>query len=348
VDDYRERIQISSKGNRTQLIEPLQKIPIQDLIKTHEYLLSRVPEALKLTYYEWTILLALQYFSDQKVDFAVLETGLGGRWDATNICESILSGITTIGYDHTEYLGDTLEKILVEKLQIINSNSDFLFGPRDPELEKIAREHCSSMNARFHRMKDFRFWISDLRLQKFNDIPGYLKDNLMFTLSLGKILEERGYAVKFEEFLSSHIPLPPARMEIVHKNPTILVDGAHNEEGLYALKEYLKAHHQDNYDLIFGSLANRPFLKLAKIIQSPHKNYWARFDGDHRTTPEAVYQQVKENFGGEIIDLDGGFKKKLLQQKSNKTIVVCGSFYLCSEFKRLFRRKPKDQVESCF
>jgi len=324
VDDYRERIQIS--GNL---------IPVEDLLKTHEYLISKLPDNLGLTYFEWGVLLAIQYFSDQKVDFAVLETGLGGRWDATNICDSILSGITTIGYDHMQYLGESLEEILIEKLQIVKKGSDFLFGPLDEKLADVARGHCLEVGSQIH-MVDGGRWTVDGR-QIFDS---YLNDNFIFALSLGKILEQRGYAIDFQKFLNSDsIKVPPARMEIIHDDPVILMDGAHNENALYELKKYLKKNYQDNYDLVFGCLSSRSFLKLAEIIRSPHQNYWACFDGDSQTTPQDVYLDVQKNLGGDVVALDEGFKINLMSEKAKRPVVVCGSFYLCSQFRRLMNQE---------
>jgi len=341
VHDFRERIQIAANED-----QKLNLISETDLLKTHEQLLLQIPESLNLTYYEWGMLLALQYFSEQQVEFAVVETGLGGRWDGSNICQSILSGITTIGYDHMQQLGDTKEKIVIEKLQIVNAESDFLFGPDEESLVILAKERCLDVGAKFWRLCDpplsmdfgaasFDSGRLDQKFQK----NSYLRENLKFALALGKILEQRGFAINFDKFLNEkNFSLPPARLEVICDDPHILLDGAHNEPGILALKQYLKSNYQDDYDLVFGCLNDRPFLKLARMIQSKHQNYWVRFDAGLRTTNDSIYEEIHQQLGGEVEDLSPEFITKIIRQKSRRPIVVCGSFYLCAQFYHQFKK----------
>lgn len=334
IDDYRERIQLAEKNTGL-----LSLIPAHDLLQTHQFLVDHLPKDHELTYFEWNILLALQYFADKKCDFAVLETGLGGRLDATNVTDSILSGVVTIGFDHMEYLGDTLEKILGEKLGIVKPKSDFLCGLQDEALRVQAQNHCLRVGAEYHDVLELKAEVENIlnkSHQSHSKIHSYLYDNLKFVLGLGLLLCKQGCHVDFNKFLSSeNIQLPPARLEIISKSPLILLDGAHNEHALHALKNHLKMHYDDNYDLVFGCLSNRNFIELAEIIKSSHQNKWIRFDGGQQTTPEQTYIEVQKKWGGEIVSLDERLKKSVLQRSaSDLPLVICGSLYLCGQFRK--------------
>lgn len=331
VNDYRERIQISHNQDLTMISK-------KHLIQVHESVLSRLPVDHQLTYFEWGVLLALEYFKQQKVDFAVLETGLGGRWDATNVCESVLSAITTIGLDHTEILGDTKEKILEEKLQIIKSGSDFLFCPEDKNLAEQAKKVCLSKKGIFYHFSDFENDLKNL-LQEFSfeNLKGYQYENLQYALAMAKLLKKKGVDLNLKHFLKNkNLSWPPARLQFLSKEPVILMDGAHNLMGLKALKKVVQKEFGSEYDLIFGTLNNRPFLELASLMRSDYDNYWVRFSAGQRETSEDIYKQAQQQYGGYIFDLDQDLKKRLSQRKIKRPIVLCGSFYLCSQFRDLW------------
>lgn len=317
VDDYRERIQITDqKTKRVELISNT------GLLQTHEKLFAILPQDLDLTYFEWSTLLAMQYFADQSVDFAVLETGMGGRWDATNTCQSVVSGITTIGLDHQAYLGNTVEKILDEKLQIIKSGSDFLFGPPAPRMVTLAKKHCEKIGASFHS------FVCP------NETSDYLQVNWAFAGQVVELLSRHGVTVKPGSLIFDRRVSPPARLEIISQQPEILVDGAHNEQGIRALAEHVRQRYPDGHHLVFGCLNDRPFLELASLVRSVHENYWLQFDAADRTTTTAIYQEIQAKLGGQVVSLNESFRRVIGRTK--KPIVVCGSLYLCAQFKRWY------------
>lgn len=332
VNDYRERIQLCRPE------APLPElISESDLLSIHQHLLKKIPQTLELTYYEWSVLLALQYFAEKKVDFAVLETGMGGRWDATNICDSLVSGITTVSFDHMEFLGDSLEKICWEKLQIIKKNSDFLFGVDDPFLTELARKHCHQMGATFHHIRDYREQLESLIQAITSDhLRGtYLRDNLIFALGICSILKQRGDAMQFDLSKLETLHFPPARLEVICKEPLVLLDGAHNQAGLTALKKYLSEKYSDQYDLVFGCLKNRDMVSLASIVVSKTNNYWAKFEAGALTSGDERYVDIQKQCGGEVVSLNNDFKNKIFSRDGSRPLVVCGSFYLCAQFRQL-------------
>lgn len=334
VNDYRERMQYYDARS-----DAPRMVPESELLAIHEKLLAALPDSLGLTYFEWSIVLAVQFFKDRNFDYAVLETGMGGRWDATNACDSILSGVVTVGLDHMAQLGDSLPAILAEKQEIAKPGSDFLFGPRDPDLVRMAREHCAGKGTVFHHVDDFSSsWNSRLDEHPFfKRKPSYFRENFSFALALGRILAERGTRVDFESFLNlPEYRFPPARCERISEHPPVYVDGAHNEPALERLKEFADAEWLAGYDLVFGCLNDRDFMRLAGLIASKKGlNFWVRFDGGGRNTPISDYEVACARYGGQLADLDDALRVKLMA--SRKPVLVCGSLYLCAQFAAFWR-----------
>lgn len=343
VLDYRERAQFYVPDAKNPKAAHPEFIPENELLAVHARLKSKIPDGLGLTYYEWSIALALEFFSGRGFEFAVMETGMGGRFDATNACDSILSGITTIGLDHMLELGATEELILGEKLEIVKTSSDFLFGPRKAELVAKAKAHGLAKKARYHHVDDFReSWQAAFSpdAELFKRKPDYFYENFVFAFSLAKILSGQG--VKMDLAALSNLQayhLPKARYQTLSEHPKIILDGAHNEPALKNLKAFLDREFSQGYDLVFGCLADRDFAALAKIISPARgEKYWVRFDGGARTPAAEIYAQVQKKCGGEIVVLDEEFKAKILA--ATRTVIVCGSLYLCSQFHDFYRDSP--------
>lgn len=330
VRDWRERIQFWDKNTAGGAF-----ISEADLVSVHAALRDKIPDDLGLTYFEWSIALAVTAFARFGCDFMVLETGMGGRWDATNICPAIVSGVTTVGLDHMAQLGATREAICGEKIRIAKPGADFLFGPDDPDLIALAKRHCKDVGATFHSVADadpvLRAAVSGHPF--FTKRPSYYRDNMLFALGLGRLVARRGFRVSFDSFLAqTEFALPPARCEKISDQPVIYLDGAHNEPALAALKSYALSHWGDDYDLVFGCLGDRDMPHLAGIIASPKgANYWVRFDGGARASSEMAYHETERRYGGLIMNCDVSLRDRL--SHSRKTVLVCGSFYLCAQFR---------------
>ena len=322
LQDYRERIQFSDFSHQDFF---LKKISERDLLELHGEL-HRFED---LTYFEYGILLALMAFVQGKVDFAVLETGMGGRLDATNICASLLSGVTTIGLDHQKQLGDTELEILSEKIQIAKKGSEFLFGPCEDVLMNYAKNYCEEKGIHFWSVMDFP------RVQISLPKPPCYHENLHFALSLAKILERKGYQIDFEKFLKLEKYFPPARYEILQENPKTILDGAHNEQALKILKGHLEKTENDDYDLFFGCTSDREVEELAPLVlPGTGEIFWMCFEAEDRSPTLDFYKTVQSKYGGEILSVNSDFKHKLAQ--GNRTKIICGSLFLCGEVKRFF------------
>lgn len=342
IVDYRERIQLfeptreDSRGTKSGIPRYITE---KELVNTHAFIQSRLPGTLELTYFEYTTLLALVFFAQKKVDFAILETGMGGRWDATNVCDSLISGITSISLDHTEILGDTIEKILTEKLKIIKPGVHFLFGPDDENLVNEARAHCERKGARFHSVREFAKEMDPdhLRAVQALDMPDGFKKNLLYVLALAGLMKNLGHEIRIEDLL--RLPkkyFPPARYEKVSEEPVVLIDGAHNQAGLENLGRYWREKKGASYDLYFGCLTDRnPESLVEPVLPDDGRIYWIIFEGGPRSPSQNHYHGVQKKFGGEIVDCTPDLKKKLVSGTNAK--LVCGSLYLCARVRSFFR-----------
>lgn len=341
VVDYRERIQFfdpdCSPGESRANGIP-RYITREELIETHDHLQSRLPATLELTYFEYTTLLALVFFKNKKTDFVVLETGMGGRWDATNVCESFLSGITSISLDHTEILGDTHAKILSEKLEIIKKQSQFLFGPDNLELIAMAKRHCQKQGAIFHSILEAEKKLSTEELLAVQQLekPDVFKRNLVFAFALGHIFESLGHAVDLKSFARcSQKYFPPARFEILKRDPLLVLDGAHNQDGLTQLGESWHKTQGSEFDLYFGCLTDRNPESIVKpVLPAYGEVNWIVFSAGARSPTAAHYDAAIKKWGGSVVEAGPKLLDRLRSAK--RPVLICGSLYLCAEVREFF------------
>lgn len=331
VHSFCERIQIGEKETGK-----IRHITLPELEAVHADIKKRLPTELELTYFEYVILLAMQFFCSQKVDVAVVETGLGGRLDATNVFDGDVAAITTIGMDHTAILGDTREKILAEKIAIVKKGRDLFFGPEDKTLRQQAQKYCDAHDARMHILEEF------LNMPPVN-LAGYLGRNWQMAIALARLMKKKDFHISEETFVpGDDLVVPPARLQIMQTLPprqptTIILDGSHNEEGLKALQVFLAQKYPMGYDLVFGCLRDRDMVSLARIIRGAHDNYWAIFAAPERAPDPQRVQEAALRLGGQVVEINERFVQTLLKKNHQRPVVVCGSFYLCSHFENCFR-----------
>ncbi|MDD2870788.1 MAG: dihydropteroate synthase [Candidatus Gracilibacteria bacterium] len=309
---------LKSAGKKVGVFTSPHLIDIRERFETEEGLISKkdfvkvLNQVLKtsddLSYFEKCTLIALEYFKQKKCEYVILETGCGGRLDTTNIVNPIITAITSIGIDHTELLGDTLEKIAFEKAGIIKENVPVVYNFENEIIEKKAKE----VNA----------------LIIFNDKK--IKTNL-----LGKH-QEKNAAIAYE--ICKYIGIDEniinkGLQNVVHRGrldlitDNILVDGAHNTDGLKTLKEYIEINIKNNYDNICYcfSLKKGKDINLVFEVFGEDKKY-VLIDSDSNLLADFADYRGKYDFMT---------NKKLLEQaKSNKKdfYVVFGSLYMIGEF----------------
>jgi dihydrofolate synthase / folylpolyglutamate synthase len=204
------------------------------------------------SYFEIVTAMAFMYFKKINVDLAVIEVGMGGRYDATNVISPKVAVLTNVGLDHTEILGDSVEKIVEDKVGIIKPGISVVSGVTQPSVIKIVEEKCRQENAKLSLLnRDFRFRITELnnKLTKFDYLGGKTLLNLELLLPGTFQAENASLALRAIEELSNHqvnieeknirkalkSVYIPGRMEIIRKKPLVILDGAHNPDKIRAL-----------------------------------------------------------------------------------------------------------------
>lgn len=238
--------------------------------------------SIQATFFEFTTALAFLYFAKKKIDIAVIEVGMGGRLDATNVITPLVSVITNIGLDHTEFLGDSLLAIAAEKAGVIKPGVAVITGEKKKAvidcLASIAKQKQSAFVVMGH-VVTVRLNAATLSEQNFS-VEGQIKgdftisllgrhqlDNAVLALLTVNELRKQGWALA-EEAVSAGLAAAvwPGRLQIVHQRPLVVIDGAHNEDGFRALFEFLET--QPRHDVLVVALKKDKKLDvlLAKIV----------------------------------------------------------------------------------
>ncbi|WP_028828432.1 bifunctional folylpolyglutamate synthase/dihydrofolate synthase [Proteocatella sphenisci] len=229
---------------------------------------------------------AYLYFSEKNVDFAVIEVGLGGRLDATNVCTPVISAITSIGMDHTQYLGETLAEIAFEKAGIIKENIPVVLYQQSKEVELVISEICNLRKSDLYitQNDNIEYISENIHGQTVNieemghlysgieiRLPGrHQAKNLAVALSVIRILEMSGKISQIDtEALYGSIRDTrwPGRMEIITENPMTIIDGAHNPDGAGILREAIERYLKGKkINLVFGMLSDKDIYSVAEIL----------------------------------------------------------------------------------
>jgi len=248
--DFRERIKING--------EYISKEKVVEFVSSH----TEYCEKNKLSFFEWTTALAFEHFNEHSVDIALIETGLGGRLDSTNIIEPILSIITTIGLDHMDFLGNSLASIAIEKAGIIKPETPVLLGAVDATLHPIFRKKAEEHNATLHvsdQSNDFRA-DSDLK-------PGYQKTNLSIAHDACKLLEATGFQSDFRNGIKNVASATGllGRWQVVDAAPLTILDCAHNEQGIGQCMEELEKSNKKIH-FVFGTVSDKDHDSILKLL----------------------------------------------------------------------------------
>ena len=250
--DFRERIKVNSNK--------IEKQFVTDFVKKNKgYFLSK-----RNSFFEISFAMAVFYFKHQKVDYAVIEVGLGGRLDATNVIYPLLSIITNIGYDHTKFLGNKITSIASEKAGIIKKNIPVLIGEKNQETDKVFVEKAKRESSKIFFAEDLisSGIESDLK-------TNYQKKNERTAFAAMQILFENKMVTEiFKEGISNvnKNTLLRGRWEKVSNNPLIIADVAHNEEGFKEVVSEIKKIKSQRKIFVLGFVKDKPIEKIIKLF----------------------------------------------------------------------------------
>jgi len=266
----------------------------------------------KPTEFELITAIAFEYFRSERCDVVVLECGMGGRLDSTNVISSpLLSVITGIALDHTAFLGDTVEKIAFEKAGIVKDPSPLLFGGEDEAAEAVIKKRCEQFGADFYKtnyralnVKGASLSGAVLDYEEFKDIKIkllglYQPRNVASVISAVKILRKRGLDISDQalyEGLSS--AEWRARFEIIGKEPTVIFDGAHNPEGIEAAVRSIKHYFGDKKIVVFtGVLADKDYRFIAKKLSEVASYAFTITPDNKRALSASEYAEILSEYG---------------------------------------------------
>lgn len=316
IYDFRERIRING-------IEIDQEYVIAFCVKIKQIQLNFSP-----SFFEITLAMALCYFQQENCSIVVLETGLGGRLDATNVVDPLISVITNIGIDHTQFLGETIEAIAFEKAGIIKNDRQIVIGERQIETTNVFEKKAQEQNASITFAQEFHLPI-ELKL------TGYQSKNLktaLVTLSLLSFSVNENLVEKALKNLRRNSGFF-GRMEIVQKNPTLILDVSHNKEGIEATLKSLNLPEDAKLTILLGASQDKAIEEMLSLFPNNAEIHLCTFKNERSQTFERL-QEIKEsnlNIKAVHQEVNQAIKQLLTTLNKQDTLLVIGSFFLISD-----------------
>ncbi len=339
---YNERICIQNK--------PISNKKIEELINRIEPKIEKYNSIneTKITLFELETTMAILYFYESNCDLAILEVGLGGLYDCTNIVNPLVSIITSIGYDHMNILGNSLFEIAKQKAGIIKQNSETIFALSDnKEVNKIIKNICKDKNNKLHLVSGNYFcnYSFDEKFQKFDykkykDIVINLKGkkqliNSGIVIECIEVLRNKMYTISEESIrIGLKTVIHKGRFEIINDNPLMIFDGAHNEPAIQNLIETIDMYYNNKEKVYLVSiLKTKDYKTVLKILLKDSKSTFIFTSGNDKSryvSKEELYNTAISYTNNEKI-----YKKELenaiqyVKEKYTKSVIFCiGSFYV--------------------
>lgn len=344
LKDFRERIKINGA-----MIDEAFVVDFVERIKP--LILSIEP-----SFFEITVAMAFDYFVQQQVDIAVIEVGLGGRLDSTNIITPALSVITNIGWDHMNILGDTLEKIAYEKAGIIKPHVPVIVGAVLPETKDVFISKAKQQGAPLIIATDQSYitdWHhenhllqvtvagnkNDERFTYHLDLTGiYQLKNILTVLETAKQMRKIGWDIT-EASLQKGLRHTKkttglhGRWEIVHEHPLIVLDVGHNEDGIEQIARQLEITDHEDLHIVIGLVKDKEADKVLSLLPR-HASYYFTRAQIPRALPEEQLATKANGIGlngHHYTDVNTALKIAMGHAKKKDLILVCGSVFLVGE-----------------
>lgn len=344
LKDFRERIKIN--GN---LCDENFIIDFVEQIKP-------AIEKIQPSFFEITVAMAFKYFADNNVDIAVIEVGLGGRLDSTNIITPLLSVITNIGWDHMNLLGDTLDKIAFEKAGIIKENVPAVIGETLPETIPVFAKIATEKNATLFLAQEKRY-IADwhylhhkLDITVVNnrtgehenyllDLPGiYQTKNILTVLEAIHQLQLTGMNIKDEHIkeglsLTKKITGLHGRWELIHQHPSVILDVGHNVDGMKQIVEQLELMSFNELHIIIGMVKDKEVEKVLSLLPKYATYYFTKAQIPRALSENELAEKATGIGlqGTTYAEVNDALQHVLQHAHKDDLILVCGSVFLVGE-----------------
>ena len=320
LKDFRERIRING--------EMVTESYVVDFIDAHRPFL----ESHQLSFFEMTVGMAFQYFSKEKVDIAIIEVGLGGRLDSTNIITPEVALITNIGLDHIQILGDTLEKIAMEKAGIIKPKVPVVISERQPETANIFELIAGQRRAEI-------IFADTLEIQSYeSDLLGdYQNKNIRGVVAcleqLGKDFEIAEDAIRhgLKKVVANTGLL--GRWQLLGTNPKIVCDTAHNKEALTMVLQQIEKSSFEQLHIVLGFANDKKVSELLQLFPKRAKYYFVKPNVDRGMDVEEVRQMALRNniLGASYESVLQGYKAAVGQASKEDFVFIGGSTFVVAE-----------------
>ena len=320
LKDFRERITINGKK--------ISKNYVHQFILEHKSFF----ETTELSFFEMTVGLAFQYFSDKKVDIAIIEVGMGGRLDATNIISPLLSVITNIGKDHTAFLGDTLEKIAFEKAGIIKQNIPVVIGEYTIHTKPVFLEVVSKNKSEIYFAQDINHpdypcgLLGNYQIKNKKTVIEVFR-NLKSNFNISEENIKNGIA---NVVLNTHLQ---GRWQILQENPKVICDTAHNAHGLEMVMQQLKKETHNQLHIVLGVVNDKDLAAILPLFPKNANYYFCKPKNERGLNVTTLQEKAKSyQLNGNIYTSVSKAYKAALEKSSDKDLIfIGGSNFVVSE-----------------
>ncbi|MDD2548669.1 MAG: bifunctional folylpolyglutamate synthase/dihydrofolate synthase [Bacteroidales bacterium] len=352
--DFRERIKINGI--------PIDKDTVIDFVEKNKSIFA----TMKPSFFEMTVALAFKYFAEQEVDIAVVEVGLGGRLDSTNIISPELSVITNIGLDHTDMLGDTLELIAAEKAGIIKPNTPVVICETQPETQNIFIKiaHDNSAPIAFadqnYRVKTATLTNGKQELSilhqdsnqthryKLDLLGSYQQKNFLGILQAVKILKRKGYDLDNGHILEGVANVIKntgllGRWQILGTQPAVVCDMGHNAEGLKHVVNQINSTPHQTFHMVMGMVNDKNIDEALKVLPSVGKYYFTRAKIPRSLDEQELLEKAKHLglHGESYPNVEEALRSAKNNALEDDLIVIGGSTFIVAEVLSLENEKSK-------
>ncbi|MGC8992634.1 MAG: bifunctional folylpolyglutamate synthase/dihydrofolate synthase [Thermoplasmata archaeon] len=342
IKEFNERIMVNDKYIENEFIK--------DWVRRNKKIVEDMAKiGMQPTFFEFTTAMAFDYFKEKKIDVAVIEVGMGGRLDATNIIIPESSGIVTISLEHTDRLGNTVEKIAYEKAGIIKKGKPVVIGVEDEKaqrtIEKIANEKGSKVydvnelydvsnveisleGTRYRAKKDQKIYDVSIPL-----IGKYQIKNSLISITMAELFDP-SLDYKFIKNVKF-----PGRFEIKSRKPMVIIDAAHNPEAAKVLVENIKLLFNKNPLVVMTQLKDKNSLEFFRIISEIVDHAIITEVKDERRKDAEILAHEARNFikNVEVIrESNNAFERAF---ESSDFILITGSIYLLGEFEEWYSKR---------
>ncbi|MBV6484365.1 MAG: Dihydrofolate synthase/folylpolyglutamate synthase [Flavobacteriales bacterium] len=321
LKDFRERIKI----NGVMISEQ----EVVDFVIKHQSEFEQI----NLSFFEWTVGLAFDYFSKNQVDIAVIETGLGGRLDSTNVITPLVSVITNIGKDHTQFLGETLAKIASEKAGIIKKNIPIVIGETQQETQQIFIDKAIEMSAKI-------FFADKIITTNYeSDLKGiYQEKNKKTVLAAIQQLMNSGFSIAEENIKNGLLNVVKntgllGRWQILSENPLTICDTGHNEAGIKEVLKQISLTKHNHLHFVFGAVNDKEIDSILSLLSKNATYYFCQAKIPRALDVNVLYTKAKEfELKGNPYDsVENAIKQAKANASANDFVFVGGSTFVVAE-----------------